>query len=386
MCIKRTQINLRAHGGGHSTVSSRAPPHTPGSAAACPQPGPGQKPPRCRRVPGAMRGPERPAPPIRFLFTPARSRALFAQRGRAHAPLVLSAGLRQTRNTDCHDTGGVRGGRLSPRPAPERDRLPFPGRRTRLPAALSFWGASGAFSRLPGEAGPAVPGMRQSRSLPRGGRQRPGRARSPPAPAPLTLHVVQLGPLLLQLALQALGLIFQGCQGLVLTQPLGCHLCKGSRERDEMRAGGRRSLLAWLSGMLLRLLLPQQRRRSRPGLPPPPHADVQGRTGCSSSPVRSQHLPRHPWEPAALASPAGSASLLASRQAAGTSLASRPPPTHRLPPADICCTSQAIFPAPKGLISPEIHAKGCFCFAPKLVPEVAYSVGEGGGGARHRSP
>lgn len=151
-----------------------------------------------------------------------------------------------------------------------------------------------------------------------------------------------------------------------------------------MRARGRRSLLAWVSGMLLRLLLPQQRRPSRPGLPPPPHADVQGQAGCSSSPACSQHLgahraEKHPRETAALARTQaerqhGRLGTAAGLQAGG--LTSPPPPTHRLPLAG----HLEPFSQPKGFVSPEICTKACFCFVPKLLCTRSCMLGGGGGG------
>lgn len=403
------QLNPRIHQKGYFTLPS--PPRLPaprpagsaGSAAASAQPERGQKPPRPggggRPGAGGPRrcgAPGRPSPrpagaarhrtpreaapaalPGRFLFTPVRSRAGFERRGRAHAAIVLSAGKPTVVTPDaCTGAGGRGGGAGLSAPCSGAGCLLFPGRQSRVPAVLPF------FSRGPSEARPAVPGVRQPRSPRRAAAVTPG----PRAPAPLTLHVVQLGPLLLQLALQALGLIFQRCQGLVLAQPLGCHLCKRSGERDEMRARGRRSLLAWVSGMLLRLLLPQQRRPSRPGLPPPPHADVQGQAGCSSSPACSQHLgahraEKHPRETAALARTQaerqhGRLGTAAGLQAGG--LTSPPPPTHRLPLAG----HLEPFSQPKGFVSPEICTKACFCFVPKLLCTRSCMLGGGGGGGR----
>lgn len=79
---------------------------------------------------------------------------------------------------------------------------------------------------------PQIPGA-QSRFL-----GPPSRAQPPPRPA-LTLHVVQFGPLLLQFALEALGLALQRRQRLVLMQPVRGHLRAGTRQGRKPTAGMR---------------------------------------------------------------------------------------------------------------------------------------------------
>lgn len=98
--------------------------------------------------------------------------------------------------------------------------------------------------QVPGasEGRPAPPAPHPSLPWRAGGaasreRRRPCGPQPRPRPA-LTLHVVQLGPLLLQFALEALGLALQRRQRLVLVQPVGGHL-RGDAAAREASAGRR---------------------------------------------------------------------------------------------------------------------------------------------------
>lgn len=157
------------------------------------------------------------------------------------------------------------------RPRPEAERPPLSGRVSARCPAPPRAARLGAHSRATGGSGPqttarltpwnqgAHPGADLAAArgpaplilLPQGGRSRslgpPPGAQPPPRPA-LTLHVVQLGPLLLQFALEALGLSLQRCQRLVLVQPVGCHLRARTRRGGKPRAGWRVSGGGGLAG------------------------------------------------------------------------------------------------------------------------------------------
>lgn len=116
-----------------------------------------------------------------------------------------------------------------PRPAPHL----APGNRGPIPGAgAGLVPSPGGPAPTPSPRQPSSPGGRSGSLRP------PPGAQPPPRPA-LTLHVVQLGPLLLQFALEALCLALQRRQGLVLVQPVGCHLRAGTRRGGKRRAGMR---------------------------------------------------------------------------------------------------------------------------------------------------
>lgn len=126
-----------------------------------------------------------------------------------------------------------------------------------LPTPHLAPGRPGAASR-PG-ARPPAPSSREPSVCPR-----PASQRAAPARPALTLHVVQLGPLLLQFALEVFGLAFQRRQRLVLVQPVRGHLRAGKRQGGKRRTGMRVSCPRRIQRPRAQLQPPSPRSRPRP--------------------------------------------------------------------------------------------------------------------------